>query len=141
MQFRPDYSDGGRLITDIRPNLARIGALRAGTADAELADNIGRTPGDLVIDKARYSALYGTALEVSLRAMAVTRVIVGGVTTSMCVESTVRDLGQRDYDVVVAREACGDFAEERHKASLEAMAFGFASVKNLAECLQDLRGG
>ena len=106
MQFRSDYADGGRLIRNIRPNLAKIGALQAGTFDAELADGIGYAPGDIVIDKARYSALYGTALEVWLRAMEVARIVVGGVTTSMCVESTVRDLGQRDYEVIVAREAC-----------------------------------
>jgi nicotinamidase-related amidase len=138
MQFRADYADGGRLISDIRPNLAQIGALRAGTSDAELADGVGYAAGDTVIEKARYSALYGTALEVSLRAMQIARIVVGGVTTSMCVESTVRDLGQRDYEVIVAREACGDFDESRHDASLAAMAFGFASVESVAECLRRL---
>jgi len=138
MQFRSDYADGGRLIHDIRPNLLKIGALRAGTFDAALADGIGYAPDDTIIEKARYSALYGTSLEVSLRAMQIDCIIVGGVTTSMCVESTVRDLGQRDYEVIVAREACADFDEARHKASLEAMAFGFASVESLAECLHRL---
>jgi nicotinamidase-related amidase len=138
MQFRSDYADGGRLIRNIRPNLARIGALQAGTFDAELADGIGYAAGDTIIEKARFSALYGTALEVSLRAMQIAHIVIGGVTTSMCVESTVRDLGQRDYDVIVAREACADFDEDRHKASLEAMAFGFASIESLAQCLRRL---
>jgi len=138
MQFRSDYADGGRLIRNMRPNLARIGALQTGTFDAEFADGIGYESGDIVIAKARYSALYGTPLEVWLRALEVARIVVGGVTTSMCVESTVRDLGQRDYEVIVAREACADFAEDRHKASLEAMAFGFAIVESLAECLRRL---
>jgi len=139
MQFRPDYSDGGRLISDIRPNLAKIGALRAGTLDAAFADGLGVAPQDIVIEKARYSALYGTSLEVTLRAMQIACIVVGGVTTSMCVESTVRDLGQRDYEVIVAREACADFDEARHNASLEAMAFGFASVESLTECRQRLQ--
>ena len=138
IQFRADYADGGRLTHDIRPNLAKIGALQAGTFDAALACGIGYAPGDTIIEKARYSALYGTALEVSLRALKIDCIVVGGVTTSMCVESTVRDLGQRDYEVIVAREACGDFDEGRHNASLEAMAFGFASVESLAECLHRL---
>ena len=51
----------------------------------------------------------------------------------------MRDLGQRDYEVIVAREACADFAEDRHQASLEAMAFGFASIESLAECLRRLQ--
>ena len=136
MQFRADYADGGRLVRDIRPNLAKIGALRAGSFDAALLDGTGFLDGDTVIDKARYSAVYGTALEVALRAMQITRIVVGGVTSSMCVESTVRDLGQRDYEVIVAREACADFDAARHQASLEAMAFGFAVVESLGQCLR-----
>lgn len=138
MQFRSDYADGGRLISDIRPNLAKIGALQAGTFDAELAEGVGYAPGDTIIEKARYSALYGTALEVALRARHIGCIVVGGVTTSMCVESTVRDLGQRDYEVIVAREACADFDDNRHQASLAAMAFGFASIESLAGCLHRL---
>ena len=56
----------------------------------------------------------------------------------MCVETSVRDLSQRDYDVVVVREACGDFAAERHAASLSAMEFGFATVVSLDEAVSEL---
>jgi ureidoacrylate peracid hydrolase len=136
MMFRDDYGDGGLLTRTIRPNLARIGALRAGTADVELSAAIQTMPGDLVIDKPRYSAVYGTPLEVELRARRIDRILVGGVTTSMCVETTVRDLGQRDYETLVVREACGDFEAARHQASLDAMAFGFARVVTLAEVPQ-----
>jgi ureidoacrylate peracid hydrolase len=109
--------------------------LRAGTADVEISAAAEAQPGDIVIDKTRYSALIGTDLEAILAGLGVTRVIVGGVTTSMCVETTVRDLSQRDYDVVVVREACGDFAPERHAASLAAMDFGFATLLSLDEAL------
>ncbi|WP_210497105.1 cysteine hydrolase family protein [Microvirga antarctica] len=127
MMLRPDYSDGGTLLA-MRPNLARIGALRAGTPDVDLSGLV--TPGesDLIIDKPRYSSVYATSLEAHLRAMRIDRVVVGGVTTSMCVETTVRDLSQRDYEVIVAQEACADFDDSRHQASLEAMAFGFAPI-------------
>jgi nicotinamidase-related amidase len=70
-----------------------------------------------------------------LRALGTERVLVAGVTTSMCVESTVRDLAQRDYDTIVVREACGDFDEVRHAASLDAMAFGFAELVGLDDAL------
>lgn len=128
MVFRPDYSDGGELIRTLRPNLARIGALRAGSGDEELTTLVEVDPRDIVIDKPRYSALYGTSLEVVLHAGGHRRVLVAGVTTSMCVESTVRDLGQRDYETYVIEDACADFEEERHRASLAAMAFGFARL-------------
>jgi ureidoacrylate peracid hydrolase len=127
MMLRPDYSDGGTLLA-MRPNLARIGALRAGTPDVELSGLVTPGDGDIIIDKPRYSSVYATSLEAHLRALRIDRVIVGGVTTSMCVETTVRDLSQRDYEVVVAREACADFDPARHQASLDAMAFGFAPI-------------
>ena len=124
MVFRPDYSDGGELIRTLRPNLARVGALRAGSGDEALSVLVETDPRDIVIDKPRYSALYATSLEAVLRAGGHHRVLVAGVTTSMCVESTVRDLGQRDYETFVVEDACADFDDARHHASIAAMAFG-----------------
>jgi ureidoacrylate peracid hydrolase len=127
MVLRKDYADGG-MVTRLRPNLARIGALRAGTTDVDLSTEVHAEPEDTIVDKPRYSALYATTLEAHLRARAIERVIVGGVTTSMCVETTVRDLSQRDHEVIVVKEACGDFDADRHAASLAAMEFGFARL-------------
>jgi nicotinamidase-related amidase len=127
MVLRKDYEDGG-MVSRLRPNLARIGALRAGTNDVELSTDVHAEPEDAIVDKPRYSAVYATALEAHLRARAIERVIVGGVTTSMCVESSVRDLSQRDYEVIVVEDACGDFDAARHVASLAAMEFGFAKL-------------
>lgn len=138
MAFRPDYADGGILTAELRPNLARIGALRDGTADAGFADGMAPAPDDVVIDKRRYSALVGTDLAAVLRRQNVDTVLVGGVTTSMCVESTVRDLGQRDFRTFVVREACGDFDAGRHEASLAAMDFGFARVVGREQALAAL---
>lgn len=138
MAYRPDYSDGGRLVNELRPNLKRIGALKAGTPDVEISALGGIAPGDVVIDKTRYSSLLGTDLEAMLQARRATRVLVGGVTTSMCVETTVRDLAQRDYETIVVREACGDFDAARHDASLAAMEFGFARIAGPEEAVAAL---
>lgn len=133
MVYRPDYLDGGRLLWSLRPNLRRIGALRSDTPDGELSEVVACAPTDVVLDKPRYSAVYATGLEAQLRALGVARILVGGVTTSMCVESTVRDLSQRDYDVMAIRDACGDFDVERHRASLDAIEFGFAPLIDAVE--------
>jgi nicotinamidase-related amidase len=140
MVFRPDYSDGGELTKTLRPNLARIGALRGGSGDETLTALVEVDPRDIVIDKPRYSAVYGTSLEVLLRAGGYRRVLVAGVTTSMCVESTVRDLGQRDYETYVIEDACADFDEPRHRGSLAAMAFGFARLARSSEVAALLQG-
>jgi ureidoacrylate peracid hydrolase len=127
MMFAADYSDGG-MLTRLRPGLVKIGALRRGDPDVELSAHVHAEPGDAVIDKPRYSALIGTDLADVLARREIGRVVIGGVTTSMCVESTARDLAQRDFEVAVIEEACGDFAPDRHAASLAALAFGFARV-------------
>ena len=128
MVFRPDYADGGLLVGELRPDLARIRALRAGTPDAELAPGADRDEDEPVFDRTRFSALLGTHLEDWLRAAGIDTVVVGGVTTSLAVESTVRDLGQRDFKVFVVREACGDLDDAAHEAALAAMNSAFARV-------------
>jgi len=140
MLFAPDYSDGGLLIAKIRPNLRKIGALRRGDPDSELSRLVTVEAGDTVIEKARYSALYGTSLDVHLRSRGIGRVIVGGATTSMCVDTTVRDLGQRDIEVLVVREGCADFDTNRHEAALAAMEFGFARIISQDEAIGALEG-
>jgi nicotinamidase-related amidase len=140
MVFAPDYSDGGELTATIRPGLARIGALRRGSGDECLSDVVHPQPEDIVLDKTRYSALIGTDLEAILRDKGIERVLVCGVTTSMCVESTVRDLGQRDFKTFFVTDACADFDQVRHEASLASMAFGFAKPLSLAEAEHLLNG-
>jgi nicotinamidase-related amidase len=126
--FRPDYADAGLLVRELKPDFARIGALRADTPDIELAAGADRDEDEPVFDRARFSALVGTHLEDWLRAAAIDTVVVGGVTTSLSVESTVRDLAQRDFKVFVVREACADFDDAAHEAAFAAMASGFARV-------------
>ncbi len=127
MMLKPDYSDGG-VVTRLRPGLMKVGGLRAGTPDVELCSVVHPESEDLIIDKARYSSVYATGLEDVLRQRRIARVVVGGVTTSMCVETTVRDLAQRDYEIVVVENACADLDRARHAASLAVMRFGFARV-------------
>lgn len=126
--LRPDHADAGLLTTELRPRLGQIGALARGTADIEIPAEAGVEPGDFVIDKPRYSAFFGTALDMLLAARGIRALMVGGVTTSMCVESSVRDAAQRDIRTFVPREAVADFDAARHAASLSAMAFGFARI-------------
>lgn len=128
MAYRPDYSDGGILVHDLRPGMKTAGSLRDGTPDAELMPDAPVETEDIVIDKNRYSAFIGTNLDSVLRDLGARNILVTGVTTSMCVETTVREASQRDYMPYVVPEACADFAPGRHEASLAALEFGFARM-------------
>ena len=59
----------------------------------------------------------------------------------MCVESTARDAGQRDYRTFVVRDACGDFTQARHDAALDAIAFGFGRAISHNEALAAIDAG
>ena len=139
--LRPDYADGGVFIRDLRPWVREEGGMQANTPDIELIPEAVVGSGDFVIDKQRYSSFYATSLEVILRSLGVECLLVGGVTTSMCVESSVRDAGQRDYKTFVVRDACADYSEDRHDASLAALAFGFGRVISHNEAIAAIADG
>jgi ureidoacrylate peracid hydrolase len=137
--YRADYADGGILVHELRPHLKDRRSLVKGEWDAELVDELRPRPGEFVVDKNRFSAFYGTSLESILRSLDIRTLVVCGVTTNMCVESTVRDAGQRDYRVYVVRDAVGELDPERHAHALRAMAFGFAYVVDREEVESVLR--
>lgn len=132
--YRPDYADGGVLVQHLLPALAEVGSLAAGTWDAELVDELRDVRTDeFVVDKARYSAFYGTGLEPILTSLGVRALVVCGVTTNMCVETTVRDASQRDYRTWVVSDATGELDRARHDAALATMGFGFGWITSVAE--------
>ena len=88
MAFAPNYSDGGLLTTDLRPHLKPNNDLRADLPDADIMPQIAPLPGELIINKQRYSAVLRTELDTWLRSRGRDCIIVGGVTTGMCVESS-----------------------------------------------------
>jgi len=110
-------------------------AFQAGTWDAEIVDELKPllTPETHVIDKHKWSAFYGTRLEVLLRILGTKLVLVAGGTTNACVESTVRDAFMRDYDVVVVRDCVAGVNQEWHEMALQVWELYVGEVVDLAE--------
>jgi nicotinamidase-related amidase len=78
-------------------------------------------PGELVVAKTRYSGFVGTDLDARLKALGVDTLVVAGLTTECCVDSTVRDAFSLDYHVFVAANACAGYEADIHAASLKVM--------------------
>lgn len=97
--------------------------------------------GELQITKHRFSAFVDTPLEVMLRARGIRTLIVAGVTTNCCVESTVRDASMLDFHIVVAEDAVGvkNSVVALHEASLEQMRTYFARVEPVARIAEALQ--
>ena len=100
-----------------------------GTPPWELLDALDVRDGDPVLDKTRYSAFYGTWLEAHLRRTGVRDLVLCGVMTSCCIETTARDAFMRDFRVFVAADATATATAELHVASLRSMAYACAVVR------------
>ncbi|XP_051218344.1 nicotinamidase 2-like [Lolium perenne] len=101
----------------------------AGTPAAELLPGAGRAAGDLVVEKSTYIAFAaGTGLEEALRGMGVEEVVVAGVMTNLCCETTARDAFVRGFRVFFSADATATASRDLHEATLLNMAYGFAYI-------------
>jgi ureidoacrylate peracid hydrolase len=93
------------------------------TWDTDIVPELTPQRDDLVIYKTRFSGFYQTDLDATLKKLRIKYLIVTGVTTSICVESTVRDAMFRDYLCVLLRDCMSepighDLPRTNHEASL-----------------------
>src|SRR5712691_10335104 len=93
------------------------------TWDTDIVPELKPQAGDIVIYKTRFSGFYQTDLDATLKKLGIKYLIVTGVTTSICVESTVRDAMFRDYLCVLLKDCMSepighDLLRTNHEASL-----------------------
>ncbi len=123
---RPDLSDcppakrargGGSLrIGDPGP-MGRI--LVAGEAGAEIVRELYPRPGEFVVDKPGKGAFYAAPLEGLLRERGITHLVVGGVTTEVCVQTTMREANDRGFECLLAEDATASYFPVFKQAVLE----------------------
>ena len=106
------------------------GLCRAGSSGSDFAEGIGPSgaPNEIVVSKHRFSAFSGTSLDLVLRSNGIKTLVMTGVATDVCVESTTRDACFRDYRVVLAEDCVAGFSAERHRASLSVLSRSFGTV-------------
>jgi len=107
-----------------------------GSWEAEFIPELQPEAGEIVIEKTRYSAFFKTDLDARLRAMGITTIVVTGVGTNVCVETTCRDAFMRDYYVVVPNDLVATVDEKLHESALFNLNRYFATVTSSAELLR-----
>lgn len=85
---------------------------------SELVPELGRVPADLLVTKSSWGAFVGTDLDARLRGLAVTQVVVCGISTSIGVESTAREAFALGYNVALATDAMTDTNADAHENSI-----------------------
>lgn len=159
-EHNADLSDAGNddaphRIKHRRMNIGRLVAAPDGRESMVLVRNTWNTaivpalapqPGDVVISKHRYSAFFETPLDSILRTKRISTLIFVGATTSVCVESTVRDATFRDYRPIVLRDCttepiAADTARSNHEATLLTIELLFGWTAESADVINALLAG
>ncbi len=154
MQFAPDLQDAGwpdapnwikhlpleagAAVTAPDGSEGRI--LVGGTWNTDIVPELSVHPDDLVVTKHRYSGFYETRLDDLLRERDVNTLIFTGATTSVCVESTLRDAFYRDYRCLLLSDCSAEpiGAGANHEATLRVVETLFGWVTDSDSLLRGL---
>jgi biuret amidohydrolase len=122
---RPDLSDlapakrvRGRFTTCIGDPGPMGRILVRGEAGHDIIPELAPAPGEPVVDKPGKGAFYATDLEPMLRGRGIAQLFVCGVTTEVCVNTTVREANDRGFDCLVLEDCTGSYFPEFQKAGI-----------------------
>lgn len=157
MAFKPDLSDAGSpdSVNRVRhlflnvgktvraPNGAEGRILIRDTWNTDIVPELTPEAGDIVLYKHRFSGFYETELDAVLKRLGVKHLIVTGCTTSICVESTIRDAMFRDYLPVLLADCSAepignDLPRSNHEASLAVIETSLGWVSSSADFIKAL---
>jgi biuret amidohydrolase len=147
---RPDGSNVG-LLGEIIPPVAD-GIINDDAPTAALHLLMDARPGDIMLGKPRFGSFYGTDLELILRSRGIDTLILGGINTNVCVDTTAREAAMREFKVLFLRDGTANFdlpdgglgpatAEELQRTACAVMAFGFAEVVTVDQVLDRIPAG
>ena len=122
---RPDLSDLFPAKRDRGKPTLRIGddgpmgrLLVRGSEGHDIVPELAPAPGEVVLDKPGKGSFYATDLETILRARGITHLVVTGVTTEVCVQSTVREANDRGFECLVLSDCTGSYFPEFYESAL-----------------------
>ena len=126
---RPDLSDAPRAKVERGAPSMRIGdagpmgrILIRGEAGHDIVADLSPLPGEPVVDKPGKGAFYQTDLDLMLRNGGIDTLLVCGVTTEVCVHTTIREANDRGYRCIAVADACASYFPEFHEVGLKMIA-------------------
>ena len=109
-----------------------------GSREFELVDELELTDEDLIVDKDRYSAFFGTKLDIILKEKGIQNVIITGLASNVCCESTARDAFFLNYRVIFLDDCNATLNDEMHRGAVENIKLVFGYVLNSQELIEKI---
>lgn len=142
---RADHGTTADLLTDTDNRLRPIAdrraarpAITAGSWEASIPEEIAPGPEDYLIPKFRWSAFYGTYLDLALRTRDINTLIISGGSTDVGVASTAFAARDMDYNLVIVSDACTSPELDNHEQFMRRIFPRMARVRTTAQVLQTL---
>ena len=110
----------------------------ANSKEAEILEEIKPLDNEIVITKGCSGAFNGTNLDQILANMGLKTLIFCGVATNYCVETTVRDAGDRDYNCILLHDASAGFTPEQDQMAFQVLNETYSKVKSTDEVLHQI---
>lgn len=143
--FRADGSNLG-VLAEFDP-IVKTGILNKGSAAAALHKDLVVDVRDILLEKPRFGAFHGTDLELILRARNIDTLIITGIATNVCCETTAREAAVRDFRVLFVSDGTATFgigelsAADLHKATCATLGKVFAQVLTVDEVITKIERG
>ncbi|WP_127523415.1 isochorismatase family cysteine hydrolase [Mesorhizobium sp. Z1-4] len=137
---RPDHANVGTLGMTVEP--VQHGVIDENAPSSALSNRVDRHDTDILLLKPQFGAFYGTDLETILRSKGIDTVVIGGIATNFCCETTAREAHAREFKTIFLSDGTATFdmpdlgygpvsAADAQRATLGALAFGFAEIASV----------
>lgn len=129
------------------PPFNKVDGIKAGSDAVKLSPRLNVETTDIILIKPRYGAFTGTDLDLILRSKGIDTVIIGGIATNVCCDTTAREANMRDYKVFFLSDGTGNrgmanlTADQVKAAVLATMEFAFGQVITVERMIEKIAAG
>jgi len=137
--LKPDYSDAAFPWWRFPPQMREKQFIVEDTWGADIVDELKPQKNEHLVMKKGYGGFNNTPLDIILRNLGINTCVVVGVTTCVCVSTTVRGATEHNYRTIVVSDAVAEGQRELHEAELKVFEWAYADVKTTDEVMKMLK--